>query len=535
MLQSLNKMISLRKNWKQIFLLVFFLGLAAFMLFRYVNLPYVGPNATDQNKLSMIARNYNYFGFLNTKFQPIILPYKTLPENPQLYFNHGVLMEVITSVFMKAFGYDFWVGRIPYIIAAFLVIVVLFLIGREVKNKNFAILVLIISVLIPATSVFGRMIQYQGSFSVFFITLTALFTLKYLQGKKRNFFYLALICGVLGVLTDWPITYFSIFLLPLFIKNKKGRDGIILSTVIIAIGILQLLYINNFIPLASGLVTAITNRSLGTELTTLAFWPINWVIVIFVRLLIYFNPILILFSSIFAFSFFKRYKAKKLDNLDLLTFAFFAYGITYVIMFPEGSFGHPHWIYGLVPAVALAASTGLFSLVKKKFILLALIIILSIIYVLVIENWKTNQNLANLYRYDLAKSISKHFIPYDTIYVNGDTFIDYDLYNYAFLQIAKGVPVTENINPNKARYYVYSCICDLSNNQVNLMANKFKFEEYSSPPARVFIFFLNEKQDKKIPLIKSVEEQKTEVEGPPENLPKKIYRLIVTYFHVPQL
>jgi hypothetical protein len=172
---------------------------------------------------------------------------------------------------------------------------------------------------------------------------------------------------------------------------------------------------------------------------------------------------------------------------------------------------------------------------KKSLIWLFIIILLSIFYVLIIENWKTQQNITNIYRYNLAKSVSKYFIPYDNIYVNGDTQIDYDLYNYVFLQNPKGVAVTNNMNTKGIKFYVYSCICDLSNNQVNFLANKYKFEEHFSPPGRVFIFFLDKPQDKKIPMKKNIEEQKTSVAATAENLPKKIYRLIITYLHIPQL
>ena len=69
---------------------------ALFLMLRYVNLPYAGPNATDANKLSLISRNYNYWGFLNTKFTPIIDVSVSIAKHPTLYFNHGVLMQVFS-------------------------------------------------------------------------------------------------------------------------------------------------------------------------------------------------------------------------------------------------------------------------------------------------------------------------------------------------------------------------------------------------------------------------------------------------------
>jgi hypothetical protein len=477
--------------------------LALFLMLRYVNLPYVGPNATDANKLSLISRNYNYWGLLNTKFTPIIDVSVNIAKHPTLYFNHGVLMLVLQSFFFRVFGYDFWVGRISYILGAFLCLPLLFLIGKEIRDKTFGIIALIVGSLIPATVVFGRIPHYQGSWTVFFIILVGYLCLKYVKSKNKMFFYAALISAVLGTLCDWPMTYFTLFLLPLFCKNRKTKQGIILILSSTITASLLLFYINLFEPLIRNLLPAIANRSLGNLLTSLSFWPIRWVSVLLIRFVLYFNPFFALFSAVYIFYFIKKLKNKKLKDFDLLIFSFFAYSMTYIVLYPEGSFGHPFWMYGFVPFVALAASEIIQkNLLNSKFLLVA-IIIFSIVFTLRIEDWKTQQNVSQSYRYNLAKSVSSNFVRYDTLDVNPDSYINSDLFMYAFYQNARPVPLplksTKDLK--NANYYVYSCIgCSLNNPEVNSLAQNFKYKTYDSSPGRVYIFFLKQKQDQMIPL-----------------------------------
>src|ERR1035437_4275610 len=103
---------------------------ALFLITRQINLPYIGPNATDPNTLSLAARNYNNWGFLATKFEIIKSLSKNIPAKPDIYLHHPILMVVMESFFFKLFGYGFWVGRASIILPAFLILAIIFLIGK---------------------------------------------------------------------------------------------------------------------------------------------------------------------------------------------------------------------------------------------------------------------------------------------------------------------------------------------------------------------------------------------------------------------
>jgi len=457
-------------------------------------MPFVGPNATDQNVFSLVARNYNNWGLLNTKFSAIVTLSKNLPAKPLIYFHHPIFMTVFMSFIYKVLGYDFWIGRLSAIIPAFLGLVMIFLLGKEAKKTNFGILVLTIAVLIPATTAFGRMIHYIGAWTLLFVISTGFFCFKYVKSNRKIFFYSALVCVVLGTLSDWAMTYFTPFLFPLMMKNNKKKEGILLVLTSTITAIFFIFYAYLVLGSLGNVTDAILNRSVG-RLLSLPFWPLLWGAVLWIRFIVYLNPVFTLLSGIYIYYFVKKLLRKKLDNFDLLLFAFFAVAITHILLFPEGSFGHPFWIYLLVPFIALGSAHIVYEKIKKSYFLLAGILVFSIIFVLRIENWKTEQNLSNLFRYNLAKSISPYFLPYDTLAINPDSVIDEDLLQYQFYQNVKRteLPVNDFKNTN---YYVYSCLnCSINTPKINLLAQKFKYKEFESDPGKVFIFFLKQKAE----------------------------------------
>jgi len=528
-------------KFKKLKIVVFFLSLifALFLMLKNINIPYVGPNATDLNVFSLIARNYNNWGYLNIKFAPIVSLSKEVPKNPEVYLHHPIFMTVFESLVFRIFGNDFWVGRFSVLIPAFLGLIMFFLLGKSLKNEKFGLLSLVISVLVPATIVFGRILHYPGAWTLFFILTTAYFAFQFIKNDRKIFLFLAVISVILGTLSDWPMTYFTPFLLPLFIKNKKTRAGVLLLLTSTFTAMFFLTYSYFILGSLKNILDAILNRSLG-GLLTLSFWPLRWISVLLIRFVLYFNPLFVILGIIYIFDFIKKALQKKLDNFDLLIFAFLGVGTTQIILYPEGSFGHPFWIYLLVPFVVFATAKAINQRIKKVNIWMIILLILSIIFVLRIEDWKTQQDLSNVFRYNLAKTVSSYFIPYDTIDINPSSYVNADLYQYAFYQNTRSVqsPVKSLRDLKNANYYVYSCIeCSLNNFEVNFLAQNFKFKTYDFPPGRVYIFFLKQKQDEKIspPIVNKSINIQVGVVPQKESVLRKTYEFLVDLLKAPQL
>jgi hypothetical protein len=167
------------------------------------------------------------------------------------------------------------------------------------------------------------------------------------------------------------------------------------------------------------------------------------------------------------------------------------------------------------------------------------IIIFSIVFTLRIEDWKTQQNVSQAYRYDLAKSVSSNFVRYDTLDVNPDSYINSDLFMYVFYQNVRSVPLplksTKDLK--NANYYVYSCIeCSLNSQDVNSLAQSFKYKTYDSSPGRVYIFFLKQKQDQTIPLpvINKAPKAPAKVVIK-ESFLRKAYTFLIGFLSAPQI
>jgi len=509
------------------------------LMVREINLPYVGPNATDLNVFSIVARNYNNWGYLNIKFAPIVNLSKDVPTAPEIYLHHPIFTEVFESILFKIFGNDFWVGRLTLIIPSFLIVPLFFLIGKELKDKKLGVTALMVGAVIPATIVFGRQSYFAGSWNLFFVVLASFFVLKYVRTNQKIFFLFSLIAVILGTLSDWPMTYFTPFLLPFMYKNKKTKEGIIILLTSTLTAGLFLVYSYFILGSMKNIVDAILNRSVG-ELLSLSFWPLRWIGVLVIRFILYFNPFFSLLALIYIYSFVRKLLKNTLADFDLLIFAFFGFGITNVLLYPEGSFGHPFWVYLLVPFITFACAKVINERVKKVNWWIAILLVLSILFVLKIEDWKTQQNLTNVFRYNLAKSVSQYFIPYDTIDVNPSSYVNTDLYQYSFYQNVRFVQVNlkDTNNLKDANYYVYACVdCSLNNLEINFLARNFQYKTFASPPGRVFIFFLKQKQNQKnpLPVINKAVNIPVGVVPEKQSILRRFYNFWVDFLKAPQL
>lgn len=190
-----------------IFVFLVFLGIFLFVITRGIDLPYVGPYAFNFNVYSIIAHNYNQFGMLAVKFTQISSPYEKLPIHPEYYLHHPPLISIIESLLFKIFGEHFWVGRLTVILFAFGSSILVYFIALMLRNRRYALFTFCVYSIIPASSIFGRMIG-QEPLVVFFALLTLLFLLLYTKTNRTFYVPLLLLTVILGGLSDWPMVYF---------------------------------------------------------------------------------------------------------------------------------------------------------------------------------------------------------------------------------------------------------------------------------------------------------------------------------------
>lgn len=514
--------------------------LLGYLLTRGINYPYVGYNAWNYNTYSYIAKNYNTFGFVRTKFAPVTSVAKSFPSKPSYYLHHPQLLYVVMSLFFKVFGDDHWVGRLPVILATIGTVICIYLIGIMLKGKLFGLIALCVSALIPATSIFGRMIGHEA-FVLFFAVLSIYFLLLYFKTKSTFFLFFVIISIVLGTLSDWPMTYFTVALAPFLMQKKRYRLALLLIATSMATAILFLVYILFLTGSISDLQQAFFVRSTG-ELLTYSYWPFRWIGIMILRIILYFNPVVLLFTGIYIFRLLSWRKKKTITQNDLLIIGLLLFGLIHILLYPEGSFGHAYWIYYLLPFITFSSSSVLASLMKRKnAALLITLFALGLLFTTTVERWKTKEVEGNIFRYSLAQRANEHLIPYETILTNSQSVIDQDLWIYEFNHPAKITDPGRISDAPNFRIYAYSCMqrCSILDSNFSLLYKNYNYFVINDSGAQLYVFNLRDKNipEKSNSLTNGFNPTSSShvTENRQESFLRKVYRNIKDALRAPQI
>lgn len=523
-----------------ILLIVFPFIVFGYFITRGINLPYVGYNAWNFNTYSHIAKNYNTFGLLQTKFAPVISIAASVPSHPEYYLHHPQLLYAVMSLFFKVFGDDHWVGRLPVILATIGTVICIYLTGTMLKGKLFGLIALCVSALIPATSVFGRMIGHEA-FVLFFVLLSIYFLLLYFKTKSTIFLFFVLVSIVLGTLSDWPMVYFTVALAPFLMQKKRYKLALLLVATSVVTAFLFLLYIFFLTGNVSDLQQAFFVRSTG-ELLTYSYWPLRWIGTIMLRIILYFNPIVLFFTGVYFFRLVASGKWKTITPYDLLIICLLLFGFIHILLYPEGSFGHAYWIYYLLPFVVFSSASVLLPFINKKYIVLLVpLFILTLVFTIVIEYWKTKEVEGNIFRYSLAQKANHFLKPYETIVTNRQSVIDQDLWMYEFHHPIKNIDPENVSNTSNFRVYVYSCMqqCSVRDNNFLLLYKKYNYSVINDSGAQLYVFNLRDKNipEKSNSLINGFNPTSSShvTENRQESFLRKAYRNIKDVLQAPQI
>jgi 4-amino-4-deoxy-L-arabinose transferase-like glycosyltransferase len=483
-------------------ILFFILPIVLFLYFIFlgIQLPFVGPNAGNFSAYSLIAHNFNQFGYLQTKFAPITSVASTLPEKPEYFFHHPTLLSFVESLLFRVFGEEFWVGRLSVILFAIGSFVLIYFIAKILINKRYALVALSVSALIPAFTIWGKMIG-QEPLVLFFGLLTVYAVLKYLASGKRNFIWLCSVALTLGILSDWPMAFFILCFFPLFVKHKKIKIGILLIALSGVVTGLLLLYVYFMRSGFWDLQNALAMRSVS-GLLAIPYWHIKWIISNLSRLMIYFNPIFLVVAFILLVRIYNNYRQKKLSNSDLVILGFFLFASTHVVIYAQAVFTHPYLLYYWVPFVVFASSVILVKFFRKRFYLIILISIFSLIYLLTLQKFKHEQIMANVWRYDLIHAISVYTSPYEEVLLDNGLIINTDILWFPFSLNWRIDPGNDSWTwefIEKSQHYVYSCErkCTAQHVRLKDFKQRYNFVHIVHPEAEAYVFFIRQKKDQK--------------------------------------
>lgn len=473
----------------QFFFPVLFSFLLIIMCLLYGSmLPYVGYNAWNFNIYSVIAHNYNQFGFLHTFFAPIISVQATIPGEPTYYLNHPPLLSMGIALMFTLFGESFFTGRLISLIAVVSCSVLFYLIARLMIDRIYASFVAVCLSVIPASIVFGKMIG-QESLVLCFALLSVYSFLVYSKSKSSLWMSLFFLSGVLGALSDWSMIYFALSMQPFFFYKKQKRIGLLFLALTVLTGLCYLVYASTLRGDWSFLYSGFLNRSVGS-LIMHGNWVFLWFITQSTRLFLYFNPFLVLIS---LWYFVKETRRK--SELSSLIFSFLCFGLLHVLLYPEGSYGHPYWSYYLLPSVLFSSSYVVMKWWKKKMLLILGALLLSYLYLFIVIDWKTDEVKGNLFRYELAHIASKNIPDYAVIAVNRHGVIDPDIFQFGFRHHTRILEDDEmDFSGKEISAIVYSCraACDRESRLLTSLQKKYNGVRYISQDFEMWVFIEKE-------------------------------------------
>ncbi len=307
---------------------------------------------------------------------------------------------------------------------------------------------------------------------------------------------LSILSLILGIFSDWPTIIFAIALLPIFKTHKNVKAWFYLLVTTIIVLIFSLIYIYALNNGFSDLKFALLHRGF-TGLLSLKFWPIIWITTLTARLLIYFNPLIILLSLSFLIEIYKG-RFKKLSKQNSVILSLLIFPILHVLLYMQASYTHYYLIYYFIPFVTLSFSLIIFNLFEnKKTLLVVCIFTVSIFYLTGISIIKNNQNRANIYRYELAQKIASFIPKYETVGINSGDVIDTDLLWYPFL-INWEVTKTTNLDlyKNKYNFYIYTCVTDCNGyeKQIAKYRKQFSYIRVLGPNSEIYLFSFDGKR-----------------------------------------
>ena len=178
---------------------------------------------------------------------------------------------------------------------------------------------------------------------------------------------------------------------------------------------------------------------------------------------------------------------------------------------------------------------------SKNYFILLVVFLFSFFFLLRIEQWKTGEIKANIWRYDLAQKANDYLLPYEKVAVNQDSSMDIDILHYKFLHDID-IKDSNFVSDKKYRHYIYSCTtaCNIQDKNLQYLIKRYDYKKLGSSQGEAYIFFLKETVIKsKLGKIHNVSNEKNTTKevliAKKESVFKTIYTYIKDFLHLPQI
>lgn len=363
---------------KDIFISIVLFFLTFFIVGKNLTKPFFGIHDWNGARYGNIARNYIRYGFFTTKFSQVENSGVAAPKDFQYLTHYPPLLPILISISYRIFGINEWATRLVALFATSGSIILVYLVGRTIFDWKVGVGASLLALATPMIRYFGKNPVHEP-LALFFALISFFGCALVLKENKKG--WLLLYLGlVLTVITNWS----GVFLLlgiTIILFRKVGILKLInlwlLTAVLVGLHFLHIYLITGSLA-GGGIFQAFLQRtSIGGAANLTKFNLLEFVNRLRLWSSTLYTVTLLIFSSIGLYFLIKKESFEKRVFFSGLTI----YGLGCPLLFPNATFIHNYFIFGITPTLALLASLAIFSITKnEKTKILLLIMILAMVW-----------------------------------------------------------------------------------------------------------------------------------------------------------
>jgi len=439
-------------------ILAFLLLLTVKFLAYEINRPWVGHRDFNGAVWSNVARNYNRYGFIATKFGQVNNYGALAPQTFSYYIHHPPLLPILVAISFRIFGESEAAARYVPIAFSLGALIFVFLLSRRFWGILGATISSAALIATPQYLYFGRMVNHEP-LTFFFIVAATYFYVLWKEKPSRLHFSLFTVMLIGGGLSGWPMHLFmgSVFILDVFAERRVRKP--ILIVPLVGVILLGLFLVHASILKGSGnaftdlldilkVRTGQVPESGGFSWASLAERMYLWLKYEFGWPLLILSVLGIVGAALIGTAQAKRF-------LGLVVMLFLV-AVLYILLFPHGAWNHDYWSYYLLAPLALSAAVwGSFSLGKQWINVAALVtslLLLGALASLSVQVTDRMYRVAVNYGYEMFGSAVHNHSDLDTIVLTDLPFVGPEANYYADREIAVGVDTVGKLNDAMQRY-----------------------------------------------------------------------------------
>ncbi len=270
----------IEKKYISLFLVIIFIVIGFYLRSYHINYPVIGYHNWKETHYLTEARNFARYGFFRYGFFVPVWNYPSIKSDPSgVHADTFPTISILAAISFMIFGYKLWAARIIGIIMTTACIPLMYLIIKEIFNReDMAITAAFLTSVNPLFVFFSHNVQLINV-AIFFMLLSLYSFLVWRRKRSNIYFILSFVFLSISVLTKYPFLIILIPIIALFPFKEIGVKGIKDNPVPYIVSIFVMLSIPAWMVYIDSVTTGRSTANLSLiepwRLTTKEFWDIT--------------------------------------------------------------------------------------------------------------------------------------------------------------------------------------------------------------------------------------------------------------------